>query len=150
MMDYTSVPSFLGGSGLPRWRDASAAQRGDLSHGQYRQQRHGIGNGSVPGVSPGFMPGVSPEQRQQSLPYQGLPFWQALQGQQTQAFQTPQMGFIPSMQRWNRLAPSEQQGFLGIAQSEFGLDANDVMAQTQRLAPRGAGAFSYAPKFLRY
>jgi len=93
--------------------------------------------------------GLSDERRSQKLPYQNLPFWQMLQGRPQQAFQTPQLGFIPSAQRLQRLAPSELQGLLGVAESEFGVNADDLLYQSQKLAPRNAGTFGY-PRFLRF
>ena len=102
---------------------------------------------STPAFLSGFF-GLSNDRRQQKLPYQNLPFWQMLQGQNVQPFQTQQLGFIPSVQQLGRMSPSETQGLLGIAESEFGVNADDLLYQSQKLRPRGAGAFGYAPRFL--
>jgi hypothetical protein len=52
---------------------------------------------------------------------------------------------LPSMQRWNRLAPSEQQGAAGYWQDHVGVSADDVYGLMNKLKP--AGAFSSAPRW---
>ena len=55
---------------------------------------------------------------------------------------------MPSIQRFNRLMPSEQQGYTGYLEDELQVDSNDVYGMMQRLAPKGAGMFSQRPRWL--
>lgn len=50
----------------------------------------------------------------------------------------PGKNVLPSVQRWNRLAPSEQQGYTGYLEDELGVYSGDVFDLMNRLRPRGA------------
>lgn len=52
---------------------------------------------------------------------------------------------LPSIQRWNRLAPSEQQGYTGYLQDHLGVNSQDVYGLMQKLKP--AGAMTNAPRW---
>lgn len=52
---------------------------------------------------------------------------------------------LPSAQRWNRLAPSEQQGYAGQLQDQYGVNPSDVFSIMNKLRP--AGNFSVAPRW---
>lgn len=53
---------------------------------------------------------------------------------------------IPSMQRWNRLAPSEQEMQVGIWQDDLGVYAPDVLNLMNKLRPTTARSF--APRWM--
>lgn len=83
------------------------------------------------------------------------PFHSVLQGKPMQSF-NPGGAFgtnagqggetLPSYQRWNRLAPSEQQGYQGYLQDSLGVNSNDVMDLMQKLRP-GASFGGQAPRW---
>lgn len=54
---------------------------------------------------------------------------------------------LPSMQRWNRLVPSEQEMNVGLWQDELGAHAPDVFALMQKLRPRTPAA-SWVPRWM--
>lgn len=89
-------------------------------------------------------------QQQQSLPTP--PWLRMLQGQNNvRNFSAGGMSYVPSAQRYARLAPSEQAGFQGYLEDELGVHAPDVMWNMQRLTPRsggGLGSFGRAPRWL--
>ena len=53
---------------------------------------------------------------------------------------------LPSAQRWNRLAPSEQSMQVGVWQDEMKVHSPDVMFLMNKLRPRTSTAF--APKWM--
>jgi hypothetical protein len=71
------------------------------------------------------------------------PWQDVLEGKPTQNF-NPGGAFgvgketLPSIQRWNRLMPSEQQGATGYWQDQLGVSSQDVMGLMQKLKPHGA------------
>jgi hypothetical protein len=78
------------------------------------------------------------------------PWQNVLEGKPAQNFNPgSKFGFgketLPSMQRWNRLAPSEQQGAAGYWQDQLGVSADDVFGLMQKLKP--AGAYTNAPRW---
>ena len=97
---------------------------------------------SMFGTPPAWASGFTGNRRQ-ALP--NVPYLGVLRGEKKQAFNLPQLGNVPSIQSWNRLAPSEQQGAMGYWEDELGVHAPDVAFTMNRLAPRTG--FKFAPKW---
>ncbi|MGH2713302.1 MAG: hypothetical protein ACRDM7_05355 [Thermoleophilaceae bacterium] len=94
-----------------------------------------------PGIGYGLMPawasGSLLDERKKRAPQP--PFISYLRGDQgVQPYAPPNLGYVPSAQRFERLAPSEQQGYAGYLEDELGLHAPDVFALMDKLRPRGA------------
>lgn len=68
------------------------------------------------------------------------PFHSVLQGQQMQSFNPggyfgPGGETLPSYQRYQHLAPSEQQGYTGYLQDTLGVNPQDVYGLMDKLKP---------------
>lgn len=83
--------------------------------------------------------------RQQQAPN---PFEDVLNGKQSGGFNPGgQFGAgIPSVQRFNQLAPSEQQGLQGYYADQLGVNPQDVMWQMHKLAPQRS--FNSVPRWV--
>jgi hypothetical protein len=53
-------------------------------------------------------------------------------------FAPPGLGYVPSAQRFARMAPSEQAGFAGHLESELGVNAPDAFWLMDKLRPKRA------------
>lgn len=101
----------------------------------------GIGYSTMPawastGLTPGNVFG-NPARRRMRPPQP--PFLGFLRGDAgIRPFAPPGLGYVPSAQRFNRLAPSERAGAFGYFENELGLHAPDVEFLMNKLRPRGA------------
>lgn len=99
------------------------------------------------GLMPAFLSGNTFDERRtlrRQTPPQ-VPFFDVLRGSRT-PFTPGGMREIPSLQRFSRLGPSEQEGYAGFLEDEKGIPFGDVFALMNRLRPRGA--ISAAPRWV--